>query len=150
MEIKCKITTGILFLIVCTNIATVEVQGKSVYAIADHDASTIKAYEIQGDKIVYQATAQNVPQHDNGAVDLTIDPCSLYIFVTYEDSDTIELINARTMIAEQESTVAPEKSYSRISSSREKAVLDFNPQAFDQAINSVISTRLLPVSQLCT
>ena len=42
------------------------------------------------------------------------------------------------------------KDYTRNLSKRAKEVLGFIPQTFDQAINSVISTRLLAVSQLCT
>jgi hypothetical protein len=44
--------------------------------------------------------------------------------------------------------VSEQKNYSKISINFAKAVFGFIPQAFDQAINSVMSTRLLATSQL--
>ncbi len=36
-----------------------------------------------------------------GAVGLALDPCSATLFVTYEESNVIEMVNAKTMISEQ-------------------------------------------------
>ena len=88
-------------------IKTSEGQSKSLYAISQHFSTTIKAYKIEGDQIIYQTDAHGVPDHDYGAIDLAIDPESYYLFVTYEGSETIEIINAKTMIGEQESVDVP-------------------------------------------
>ncbi len=76
------------------------ISAKSVYVIADINSSPtpIQAYDIQPAPIflVYQAT-HNVPQHGWGAVGLAIDTDSEFLFTTYEQSNTIEIIDARTM-----------------------------------------------------
>jgi len=77
---------------------------KSVYAITNHDASTVKAYLIQDDQIEEQATAENLPDHVEGAVGLALDPDSETLFVTYENSNIIEMVNAKTMIYQQNPT----------------------------------------------
>lgn len=71
---------------------------KSLYVIANINATPtpINAYDIQGDSLVYQAT-HNVPCHAWGAVGLAIDTDSEFLFVTYEESNIIELVNASTM-----------------------------------------------------
>jgi uncharacterized repeat protein (TIGR01451 family) len=71
---------------------------KSVYVIANINASPspIQAYDIQADKIVYQAT-YNVPYYGWGAVGLAIDTDSEFLFVTYEMSSVIQLVDATTM-----------------------------------------------------
>ena len=43
---------------------------KSVYAITDHHASTLRAYDIQGDQLEYQADVE-VTDYANGAVGVT-------------------------------------------------------------------------------
>jgi len=43
---------------VCT-VGANSAQAKSVYAITDHNASTLKAYEIQGDQLEYQEDAKS-------------------------------------------------------------------------------------------
>ena len=72
---------------------------RSVYVITD-GYSTIKAYDIQGDQIVEQATVENLAVH-GGAVGLALDPGSETLFVTYEGSGIIEMVNAKTMISEE-------------------------------------------------
>jgi len=71
----------------------------------------------------------------NGAVDADIDA---------PDAWDIATSNSEIIVAVIDTGI----DYSKILSSLAKAVLGFTPQAFDQAINSVISTRLLAVSQL--
>lgn len=88
------------------------VGAKSVYVITDRD-STVNAYRIAGDQIQYQATAEDLPDNGLGAVGLALDPDSETLFVTYEQTDSqhpfnkIELINAKTMLVEQEPATAP-------------------------------------------
>lgn len=69
---------------------------KSVYVITNHGSSIIKAYDIQDDQIQYQVTAENLANH-GGAVGLALDPDSEMLFVTYEGSNIIEIMNAKTM-----------------------------------------------------
>ena len=82
------------------------VQAKSVYVITDR-ASTVKAYRIQDDQIQEQATAQDLPNNGNGAVGLALDPDSATLFVTYEGSNIIEMVNANTMVYEGNPVQAP-------------------------------------------
>jgi len=77
---------------------------KSVYAITNHDSSTVKAYRIDDDQIEYQTTAENLPHHVEGAVGLALDPDSETLFVTYENSNIIEMVNAKRMIYQQNPT----------------------------------------------
>ncbi|MDH4241932.1 MAG: hypothetical protein OEW48_20420, partial [Phycisphaerae bacterium] len=78
---------------------------RSVYVITDYE-STIKAYDIQGDQIVEQSTAENLANH-GGAVGLALDPGSEMLFVTYEGSNIIEMVNAKTMISEENPVTVP-------------------------------------------
>lgn len=85
---------------------------KSLYLIADINRSPtpIQAWDIQATKLVFQAE-HLVPYHGIGAVGLAFardpeDPLSGFLFVTYESSDVIELINAKNMQSEG-STQAP-------------------------------------------
>jgi hypothetical protein len=80
---------------------------KSVYVITTHGSSIIKAYDIQDDQIHYQATAENLQSQGLGAVALALDPDSQILFVTYEDSGIIEMLNAKTMISEQNPVTVP-------------------------------------------
>jgi len=149
-------------------------EAKSVYAITKHQVSSIiKAYNINNDEIEYQgdvdASAYNP---GNGAVGLCVWEDLELLFVTYETSDrvvwastkTLEKINQKStgasnlagLVADENKEKLQETSfvyattsgYCKSLISRAKAVLGFTPQAFDQAVNSVISTRLLAVSQL--
>jgi len=69
---------------------------KSVYAITDHDASTLKAYEIQGDQIQFQEYVE-VDDYAFGAVDVTCDSNSEHLFITYEGSTRIVWASAKTL-----------------------------------------------------
>jgi uncharacterized repeat protein (TIGR01451 family) len=72
---------------------------KSLYVIASINRSPtpIQAYDVQSDgTLVYQAE-YNVPHHGWGAVGLAIDSDHAFLFVTYEEDNVIELINATTM-----------------------------------------------------
>jgi uncharacterized repeat protein (TIGR01451 family) len=70
-------------------------EAKSLYVIADINASPtpIHAYDIQGNRLVFQA-AYTIPSIAGGAVGITIDTISSTLFVTYEGSNTIQLVDA--------------------------------------------------------
>jgi len=85
-------------------------QGKSVYVITNIGAGTVKAYDIQDDQLQYQATAENLANHASGAVGLSLDPDSQILFVTYEGSNIIEMVNAKTMISEENPVEVPNAS----------------------------------------
>ena len=72
-------------------------QAKSLYVIGsiNDDPTPIKTFDIQGppNYLVYQAT-QGVPAWDCGAVGLAIDTTNKKLFVTYECSDKIQLLDA--------------------------------------------------------
>ncbi len=80
---------------------------KSLYVIADidPDPTPIRAYDIQGTNLVYQAT-HFVPALGWGAVGLAIDSDSETLFVTYESSNTIHLVDAKTF-ADLGDAIAP-------------------------------------------
>lgn len=70
---------------------------KSVYVLADINAGStpVMAYDLQGNQLVYQAT-NYAPYHGIGGVDISIDTDSKTLFITYENSNTIELVDAET------------------------------------------------------
>jgi len=80
---------------------------KSVYAITDHDASTLKAYKIQGNQLQEQA---NVYATNDDAGGITIDSNLELLFITYEGSAKIVWINAKTL--EQEGFIDLREIYS--------------------------------------
>lgn len=100
-----KLNVGIISLIILNNIMFSMAHARSVYVITDW-ASTVKAYDIQGDQIVEQATAENLADH-GGAVGLALDPGSEMLFVTFEGSNVIEMVNAKTMISEENPVTVP-------------------------------------------
>jgi len=72
---------------------------KSMYVIADLNTAPtpVNAYDIQANgTIVYQAT-NNIPYQSGGGVGIAIDTDSKYLFVVYEFSNVIQIINATTM-----------------------------------------------------
>ncbi|MFH1747062.1 MAG: HYR domain-containing protein [Planctomycetota bacterium] len=88
-------------------IVSLTASAKSVYLIADINSSPtpIHAYDIQGDQIVFQA-AYDVPYFGGGATGLTIDTDSKTLFVDYEFSNVIQLLDAETF-ADLGTTTAP-------------------------------------------
>jgi len=91
-----KLPLTILSLIVFTPTMFGIAQAKSVYAITKHLEDELTAYDIQDDQIDYQATG-DVTGNANGAVGLALDPDSGVMFVTYEDDNIIEMVNAKTL-----------------------------------------------------
>jgi DNA-binding beta-propeller fold protein YncE len=91
-----KLIVSILFLISSLPGFTQSGQAKSLYAITNFEDSTISAYKISGDQIQKQISA-NFPSSGCGPVGLALDPDSATLFVSYDCSSDLELINARTM-----------------------------------------------------
>lgn len=85
-------TLALIFL--CAMLEAVD--AKSLYVISDTDASSLEAYDMQGSSLVYQSTYY---LSDWGAVGLTIEESSYekFLFITYETSNEIEILNAKTM-----------------------------------------------------
>ncbi len=79
---------------------------KSLYVIDNINANPtpISAYDIVGNQIVYQTT-NTVPAFAGGAVGLGVDTDSAYLFVTYENSNLISIVNATTMTVPASSPV---------------------------------------------
>jgi uncharacterized repeat protein (TIGR01451 family) len=102
MKSKSKILMLLLLLSIGASpllIGIVHANPKSLYVIAsiNQNPSPVQAYDVQaGGTLVYQAT-YGIPYYAGGAVGLTIDSTSSTLFVTYEGSNTIQLINAVTM-----------------------------------------------------
>jgi len=97
------ILTAISLIILITNISSTAL-AKSLYAVADHDTSTLKAYDIQGNQLEYQANS-NITNYGTGAVDITIDSNLKLLFVTYANSPVIVWVNAETLAQEGSITV---------------------------------------------
>jgi uncharacterized repeat protein (TIGR01451 family) len=74
--------------------------GKSLYVIASIDASPtpIEAYDIQPapNYLAYQSV-HGVPRRAGGGVGLCIDSDTATLFITYEDSGIVQLVNGTTM-----------------------------------------------------
>ncbi|NOX47112.1 MAG: T9SS type A sorting domain-containing protein [Chlorobi bacterium] len=86
------ILTSVLFL------ATTSLFSQSLYLIRDINAkpTPVQAYDIVGDDIVFQAE-YDIPYYGYGAVGMAIDSDSAFLFITYENSDTIQLLDATLM-----------------------------------------------------
>ena len=88
----------IFFILIACSAPTA--RAKSVYAIINNFGDIIGAYKIDANQIDYQAEIQ-APQHGDRAIDLAIDSGSSCIFVTYEGSKIIEIMNAKTLLSEE-------------------------------------------------
>lgn len=103
-----RIWIFVVFLVIAIAMAG-NVSAKSLYVIANiNQAPTpVQAYDIQPAPtyLVYQAT-YGVPYYGIGGVGLTIDTDSKMLFVTYESSNKIQLVDATTM-TNKGTTTAP-------------------------------------------
>lgn len=91
-----KQTTVILFIFSLNVISFAQaVQSRSLYAITNHGDSTISAYKILGDEI--QKQLETNIDWGKGVVGLALDPDSAMLFFSYDNSQKLELINAKTM-----------------------------------------------------
>jgi len=96
-----KLIIAISDLFILVGLAVPIVAAKSLYVISDTQISEIFAYKIDGSNLTYQTKyfCQLDPIYDDGAVGLAIDKSDYgqFIFATFEYSDVIELVNAKTM-----------------------------------------------------
>lgn len=76
-------------------------EGRSLYVIAEITNSAnplpVLAYDIGVDGSLTFQAERKIPFRDGGAVGMAIDWESGYIFITYEFSDTLQILDARTM-----------------------------------------------------
>jgi len=86
----------------CATFMADTAQSKSLYVITNINQSPtpISAYDVQPDGTLVYQTTTTIPYHGWGAVDLTIDTVSEFLFVTYEQSNIIQLIDGKTMTDE--------------------------------------------------
>ena len=89
---------SLLLTFICA-VGTSSAYAKSVYAITDHDNSTIKVYDIQEDELEYQAEAE-VDEYGD-VVSVTINSQLGLMFITYEigyeGSPKVVWVNAKTL-----------------------------------------------------
>jgi len=105
MKRQANLFITIALIITLLNLSN-EASAKSVYVIINHVEDLIGIYEIQGNQIEYQRQF-TAPQHATRAIDLSMDSLNGYIFLTYERSNVIEIINAKTMVTEDEPVKVP-------------------------------------------
>ncbi len=99
-----KICTMLAFLagVISMAIAPPTALGKSLYVIADINPSPdykqpVQAYDIGVDGTLTFQIQREIPYSTLGAVGMAIDSDSEYLFITYERSGDIRLVNAITM-----------------------------------------------------
>src|SRR4030066_2303345 len=92
-------TFTVLLAILLVTAVTVTTSAKSLYLIADINGNPtpIHVYNIAEDGTLTFQAEHNIPRYGIGAVGIAIDSDSQSLFVTYEDSSNIQLINARKM-----------------------------------------------------
>jgi len=72
-------------------------EGKSVFAVASHASSAIKAYAIEPDGVSYLGTFLNTQSFGVGATGLCVWPSVQRLFVTYEGSATIAWMSTKRL-----------------------------------------------------
>jgi hypothetical protein len=96
-----KLSTVTFFLFILTALSGTAYAAKSVYVISDTQTSQIYAYKVNGTSLIYQTDYNCVldPPDAVGAVALAVDESEYgqFLFVTFESSDEVELVNAKTM-----------------------------------------------------
>ncbi len=100
-ENPCRVSAS--FLVMLTTMLITAITGttsaKSLYLIADLYANPtpIKIYDIAVNGTLTFQSNSSIPCHNSGALGLAIDSDSKYLFVTYDDSNLIQVIDATTM-----------------------------------------------------
>ena len=103
MQFRKKFIMCLLCLIAFLDLATT-IQAKSVYVINDTDASEMRAYKVEDANLVHQTEADyDFVSETWGPVGIAIDESDYgqFLFATFETSNEIELINAKTMVCEE-------------------------------------------------
>lgn len=89
MKFKCYLS-AVVVCVLLTFAAGQKVWAKSVFAIASHGGSEVKAYSIDPDStITYQATVEQTESFGIGAGALCLWPSKDRIFITYEENDGV-------------------------------------------------------------
>jgi len=96
---RANISLVILAACILITAVTETATAKSLYIIADinADPTPIRAYSIGADGTLTFQAEYSVPNYGFGAIGIAIDTDSRSLFVTYENSNVIQLINATTM-----------------------------------------------------
>jgi fimbrial isopeptide formation D2 family protein/uncharacterized repeat protein (TIGR01451 family) len=106
---------ALLAIAVLTTAVTKTAKAKSLYIIADIKGSSVdrkepvQAYDIGVDGTLTFQAQYDIPYRGIGAVGMAIDSDYGYVFITYESSDVIQLLEATTM-TDAGTTVAPDAS----------------------------------------
>jgi uncharacterized repeat protein (TIGR01451 family)/fimbrial isopeptide formation D2 family protein len=97
----CQISTPftVLLTFLLITFVTGTTSAKPLYLIADINGNPtpIQVYDIAADGTLTFRAEHDIPRYGIGAVGITIDSNSQSLFVTYEDSSNIQLIDAITM-----------------------------------------------------
>jgi len=99
--------TFIVFTVSLLTLFSTTISAKSMYVIANINASPtpIQTYDLQlsPNYMVFQATA-SVPSLAGGAVGLGLDETNAKLFITYEASNTIQLVDAKNFTVLSQTT----------------------------------------------
>jgi len=99
-------------------------EGKSVFAVASHGTSKIKAYQITGNEVDFQATIDETESFGNGATGLCVWPSLERMFVTYETSDVIAWASTKTLKREADDEIsAPQENLAGVVADETNGVL---------------------------
>lgn len=99
-QARCKVGPGInRLIVVCVLAFSCIGQAKPLYILGDikQYPGRLIVYEVLGPGQVEKTGHYTIPQWAGGAVGIAIDSDTRTLFVTYEDSTYIQLINGRTM-----------------------------------------------------
>lgn len=110
-----RANTFLILLAVAVSLMVVpaNVTAKSLYVIADigqpsaDKPTPVQAYHIEADGSLTLQAEYGIPRRMLGAVGITIDTDHGFLFITYEASDEIQLVDARTM-TDEGTTTAPD------------------------------------------
>lgn len=91
-----KLTNIILLFIIISTISSVA-QAKSVYVINNTETSEMRAYKIDGTSLVYQTHYSFISETLPIGIAIDESVYGQFLFVTFENKNKIELVNAKTM-----------------------------------------------------
>lgn len=103
-RVSLVVVTGVMVLLALTGLSL----AKSLYVIADINTipTPIRAYNVNADGTLTFQAEYSVPGEGGGAVGLAVDTATNFLFVTYEFSNIIHLVDAKTM-TDKGTTTAP-------------------------------------------
>ena len=107
-----RLPTTCVFVLLTALVAEIT-SAKSLYVIADkgsitHSTQPVHAYDIGKDGTLTFQTQCNIPRRMLGAVGMAMDSQAGYLFITYQLSNEIHLVEAKTMTNAGTIEVAPE------------------------------------------